>query len=143
MLALTVPQAVSEITNKWRFVRPSSAPITRDDWRAVNYLTRDPLPGGVLAGFALGRYIPAQTGRRTYIGDVFWSEPHPRQRQAEVTSLLAGGMAPQQAERFVAGTHARFLLAGCDTRANLERDLAPIIQSAHHFGCATVYQLDP
>lgn len=143
VFALTVPQAVNEVTNKWRFVRPSATPITRSDWQAVIYLRDDPHPGGVLAGFPLGRYIPAETGRRTYIGEVFWSEPHPQQRQVEVARLLAGRMPPAEAESFVASTGARFLLADCNTRANLERDLAPIIQSAHRFGCATVYQLDP
>ena len=143
VIALTVPQAVSELTSKWRFVRPSTTPITRSEWQAVNYLAGDPQPGGALAGFPIGRYIPAETGRRTYIGDVFWSEPHPQQRQVEVARLLAGRMPAPQSERFVAGTGARFLLADCSTRANLERDLAPIIESARRFGCATVYELDP
>lgn len=143
VLALTVPQAVSEITGKWRLVRPSAAPITRSDWQALEYLARDPLPGGVLAGFSLGRYIPGETGRHTYIGDVFWSEPDPRHRQVEVGRLLAGGMPPAQARSFVAGTGARFLLADCTARANLGRELAPMIRSVHRFGCATVYKLDP
>ena len=94
VFALTVPQAVSELTDKWRFVRPSTTPITRSDWEAVNYLRHDPWRGGVLASFPLGRLIPAETGRRTYVGDVFWSEPHPRQRQVEVSRLLAGRMPP-------------------------------------------------
>jgi hypothetical protein len=131
VLALTVPQAVSEIIDKWRFVRPSTTPMTRGDWQAVHYLDRDPLPGGVLAGFPLSRYIPAETGRSTYIGDVFWSEPGPRWREAEVARLLAGRLAPPQAERFVAATGVRFLLADCTTRADLGRELAPIIQSVH------------
>ena len=144
VLGLTVPQAVSEITGKWRFVRPSAATsITRSDWQAVGYLTHDPRPGGVLAGFPLGRYIPSETGRRTYIGDVFWSEPGPKQREAQVARLLAGRMSPLQARRFVEGTGARFLLADCTTRADLQADLAPVIGSIHRFGCATVYQLDP
>src|SRR5262249_6697835 len=99
--------------------------------------------GGVLTGFALGRYIPEDTGRRTYIGDVFWSEPDPRRRQDEVARLLAGRMSPRQAERFVAGTGARVLLADCTTWADLRQGLAPVIESTHRFGCATIYQLDP
>ncbi len=143
VLALTVPQAVSELTDKWRFVRPGTTRITVSDWQAVNYLSRDPRPGGVLAGFPLSRYMPAETGRRTYIGDVFWSGPHPKQREAEVAGLLAGRLPPVQAQRFVAGTGARFLLADCTARANLGRELAPIIASVHRFGCATVYGLRP
>ncbi len=142
LFALTVPEAVSEVADKWRFVRPTATPITRSDWRAVSYLSHDPLPGGVLAGFPISRYVPAETGRRTYIGDVFWSEPRPKQREAEVARLLAGRLTPAQALRFVAGTGAHFLLADCTTRANLARELAPIIALAHPFGCATVYQLD-
>jgi hypothetical protein len=141
VLALTVPQAASAFTSKWRFVRPSASPITRDDWQAIGYLAHDPEPGGVLASFPLGRYIPAQTGRRTYIGDVFWSEPHPHQRQVDVARLLAGQMSSDQALRFVARTGARFLLADCTARANLRRDLAPIVVATHTFGCAAVYQL--
>jgi hypothetical protein len=141
VLALTVPQAVSELSDKWRFVRPSTTPITRGDWQAVNYLERAPQPGAVLAGFPLGRYVPAETGRPTYIGDVFWSEPRPRQREAEVARLLDGRMPAWQARRFVAGTGARFLLADCTARADFRRDLGPIIESVHRFGCATVYEL--
>jgi hypothetical protein len=143
VLALTVPQAVSELSDKWRFVRPGAAPITNSDWQAMDYLARDPQPGAVLAGFSLGRYIPAETGRRTYIGDVFWSEPQPGQREADVARLLAGRMSPSRAQKFVTGTGARFLLADCATRADLGRELAPIIGSVHGFGCATVYELDP
>ena len=140
-LALTAPLTVSEITSKWRLVRPSTTPITHSDWQAISYLARDPQPGGVLASFPLGRYIPAETGRRTYIGHMSWSEPNPHQRQIEVARLLAGSLPPAQAQKFVTSTRARFLLADCTARANLARDLAPIIRSTHHFGCATVYQL--
>jgi hypothetical protein len=140
-LALTAPVTVSELTSKWRFVRPGATSITRSDWQAISYLAHDPQPGGVLAGFLLGRYIPTETGRRTYIGHVSWSEPDPHQRQIEVARLLAGGMPPAQAQQFVTSTGARFLLADCTARANLARDLAPIISSTHHFGCAAVYQI--
>ena len=143
VVGLTVPQAVSELTAKWRFVRPSTTPITRSDWQAIDYLSRAPMPGSVLAGFPLGRYIPSETGRRTYIGDVFWSEPGAKWREVEVARLLAGRLASSQAVTFVAGTGARFLLADCTARANLERELAPIIQSVHRFGCAAVYRLEP
>ncbi len=143
VLTLTVPQTVSELSSKWRFVRPRSTLITRSDWQAVRYLSRDPQPGGVLTSFALGRYIPAETGRRTYIGDVFWSEPHPKTRQADVARLLQGQMTPAQAQRFVSSTGARFLLGDCTTRAKLGRELEPVIRSTHPFGCATVYELDP
>ena len=143
LLALTAPQAVNELTSKWRYIRPTASPVTRSDWRAIGYLAREPQPGGVLAGFPLGRYIPAETGRRTYIGDVFWSEPHPQQRQLEVARLLTGRMPPTEAQTFVLSTGARFLLADCTARADLARELAPIIRSTHPFGCATVYQLDP
>jgi hypothetical protein len=142
-LALTAPVTVSELTSKWRFVRPSTTSITRSDWQAISYLARDPEPGGVLTGFLLGRYIPTETGRRTYIGHVSWSEPDPHQRQIEVARLLAGRMPRAQAQQFVTSTGARFLLADCTARANLARDLAPIISSTHHFGCAAVYQISP
>jgi hypothetical protein len=52
-------------------------------------------------------------------------------------------MPPAQARRFVTSTGARFVLADCAARANLAWVLAPIIRSAHHFGCAAVYQILP
>jgi hypothetical protein len=142
VLALTLPVTANELGSKRPFVRPSTTPVTGSDWRAVAYLARASEPGGVLASFALARYIPGETGRRTNIGDVFWSEPDPQQRQVEVARLLAGQMTPAQAQRFVTGTGARFLLADCATRANLQRELAPVIRWVRRFGCATVYQLD-
>ena len=143
VLALTVPQAMSEFASKWRYVGPTAGPITSSDWQAIGYLAGDPQPGGVLAGFPLGRYIPAETGRHTYVGDVFWSEPQPRQRQLEVARLLAGRIPPAEAQTFVVSTGARFLLADCTARASLRRELAPIIRATHLFGCATVYELGP
>jgi hypothetical protein len=142
-LILTAPLTVSELTSKWRFVRPTTTPITRGDWQAISYLASDPEPGGVLTGFPLGRFIPAETGRRTYIGHAFWSEPDPHERETEVARLLADRMAPAQAQKFVTSTGARFLLADCTASAKLARDLSPIIRSSRHFGCAAVYELRP
>ncbi len=61
--ALTVPQAVSELTDKWRFVRPSTSPITVSDWQAISYLGRDPRPAVCSPAFP-----SAATSRRRPVG---------------------------------------------------------------------------
>jgi hypothetical protein len=37
---------------------------------------------------------------------------------------------------------ARFLLADCETTADMRKLLGPIIRSAHTFGCAAVYEVE-
>ncbi len=57
-------------------------------------------------------------------------------------SLFEGSMTPAAAQSFVLGSGARFVLADCQTTADLRKLLGPIIRSAHGFGCAAVYEVE-
>jgi hypothetical protein len=105
---------------------------------ALDYLARDPRPGGVLSRFYLGTVVPALTGRHTYVGNFYYSPNFP-QRVALADQLFAGGLAPRAARAVVQQIGARFLLADCRSAPDLQRSLAPIVSSVHRFGCASVF----
>jgi hypothetical protein len=42
----------------------------------------------------------------------------------------------------VLGSGARFVLADCETTADMRKLLGPIIRSTHGFGCAAVYEVE-
>jgi hypothetical protein len=117
--------------------------ITRDERDALTYLSRDPDPGGVLTQFYLGEAVPARTGRRTFVGDCLWSEPNCMPRSLQADALFDGSMSPAAAQRFVRESGARFVLFSCAKHANLIKELLPLIASVTHFGCASVYELQP
>jgi hypothetical protein len=107
--------------------------------QALAFLARDREQGGVLTAYALGTLVPADTGRRTFLGDFYWSEPDFAQHQALAGELFSSRMSPQGARAFVLRTGARFVLADCQSRGDLSGSLAPIVSSVHRFGCARVY----
>jgi hypothetical protein len=117
--------------------------ITRDERDALAYLDRNPDPGGVLTQFYLGEVVPARTGRHTFVGDCLWSEPKCMPRSVRADSLFDGSLSPRTAREFVRQSGARFLLFSCVPHADLVRELRPLIDSVHRFGCASVYELDP
>jgi hypothetical protein len=117
--------------------------ITADEQRALNYLSHDASRGGVLTRFYLGAAVPADTGRRTYVGDCLWSEPDCNGRAESAQALLDGSLSPAQAQAFVLGTRARFVLSDCSSSADLSRELGPILTGVTRFGCAAIYQIGP
>lgn len=141
VLALTVPGAIRTLRVAYRATTPKP---TRSDYvtppvsEALAYLRNDPQQGGVLTRFYMGMLIPPQTGRRTYVGNCYWSEPDCEGRSASTQKLLEGGLTPAAARALVSSSGARFVLAGCGA-ANLETVLAPLTTSVHRFSCATVY----
>ena len=141
VLALTVPAGLAAVSTVPAHL--SRAIIAPDVNRALSYLAHDPQPGGVLTTRSLGAVIPGKTGRRTYMGNIFWSVPHPLRRDHKVRWLFYRHPIPLQAREFVLGTGARFVLAPCQVSTDLQRDLAPVLTAVHHFGCATVYTLRP
>lgn len=141
LVAVTIPTCVIALRSVPGHV--SSAFITPDAQRALAYLASDPEPGGVLTTRSLGAVTPGVTGRHTYVGNSFWSLPLPRDRQRRLLWLFYRHPNPLQAQGFVLGTGARFVLAPCQVSTDLQRDLAPLLASVHHFGCATVYTLRP
>ncbi len=141
----TFPVTVYELHSARALVAPSAGNanfITADERRALAYLARDPAPGGVITRFYLGAVVPAQTGRRTFVGDCLWSQPHCTERAKITQKLLGGALAPSAARALVLGSGARFVLSDCESGADLGRLLGPIVRSTHRFGCAAVYAVD-
>lgn len=140
--AFTIPAVVDELRIAHRLVAPRLGTanfITDDERRALDYLAGDAAPGGVVARSYLGALVPGATGRRSYVGDCLWSQPHCDARLVAVRSLFGGSLTRSAARAFVRSSGARFLLADCRPNADLETLLGPVVGSVHHFGCATVY----
>ena len=144
LAVVTIPATVYELHAVRQLVAPqpgNASFITSDEQRALQFLARDPNPGGVLTRFYLGAVVPAQTGRRTYVGDCPWSQPNCSAR-AQIAQMIFDGSIPAEAARsFVSQIGARFVLTDCQTRPGMAAVLAPMTQSVHRFGCAAVYQL--
>lgn len=142
VLALTVPVAVDKLGVAHHLVRANKE-FTPDEQRALQYLARDPEPGGVLTPIHLGALVPFETGRHTYIGDCYWSLPDCGGRN--VDSWLAvhwGRLWEPVARAFVNSTGARFVVKDCKGEDHLWKELQAIIISVHNFGCASVYELE-
>jgi hypothetical protein len=140
----TIPATVYELHSVKQLVAPQPGNgnfITPDELHALQFLAGDPQSGGVLTRFYLGSVVPAQTGRRTYVGDCLWSQPHCTAR-AQMAQMIFDGSIPGYAVRsFVSEIGARFLLADCQTRPDMAAVLAPLTRSERRFGCAAVYEL--
>lgn len=139
--ALTIPGTIYMLKYAYRAVRPRQGNpnfIAPGESAALSYLAHDPRPGGVLARFYLGMVVPAQTGRQTYTGNCYWSEPNCRYRSVTAEELLAGKLSPAQALSFVQRSGARFVLGDCRSQ-DLVATLRPIESAVHRFSCATVY----
>jgi hypothetical protein len=138
---LTIPGTIYMFEYAQKFVKPRRGNpnfIRAGESQALAYLAHDPLPGGVLARFYLGMVVPAQTGRQTYTGNCYWSEPACRYRSVTTEKLLMGELAPAAARRFVSQTGARFVLGDCQSKS-LTFALAGLVSATHRFGCAAVY----
>lgn len=143
--ALTIPATVDEL----KFARQLASPtpenpnfITKDEHHALNYLAKTPDRGGVLTRSYLGALVPAKTGRHTFVGDCLWSQPGCFDRVGIARQLFLGTLPTEQARTFVRDSGARFVLADCETTADLGDVLAPFNPTVHRFGCASVYELD-
>jgi hypothetical protein len=147
VIALAViPANVYALATAHTYVDPAPGNanfITHGEHAALHYLAKDPDPGGVLTQFYLGEAVPGATGRRTFVGNCLWSEPNCMPRSAAADGLFRGSDTRVQAQQFVRGTGARFLLASCAPHVDLRRSLGELIVSTRHFGCATVYELGP
>jgi hypothetical protein len=141
---LTIPATLEELRLAGDLSAPTSGNanfITHDERRALDFLASDRTPGGVLAEPYLGAAVPGETGRRSYDGDCLWSEPDCYGRTNRTRALFGGSMSSAEAREFVLGTPARFVLADCQSRADLPKLLGPTVTSIHRFGCAAVYEV--
>jgi hypothetical protein len=142
---VTVPATVWELNGAHNLATPTPGNpnfITGDEKRALEYLARNPEPGGVLTRFYLGTVVPAETGRATYVGNCLWSQPDCSGRARSTEDLLEGALTARATRSLVLASGARFVLADC-TAVDLRRALAPILQSARTFGCGVVYTVRP
>jgi hypothetical protein len=142
VLALTVPVVVDKLGVAHRLVGANKT-FTPDEQRALQYLDRNPEPGGVLTPIHLGAIVPFETGRHTYIGDCYWSLPDCAGRNKSSWLVVHWGrVLPRYARAFVISTGARFLVKDCRGRDYIWPELKSIIVSVHRFGCAAVYELE-
>jgi hypothetical protein len=142
--AVTIPTVYWELRDAKTLAAPAPGNanfITRGERDALRYLAADRTPGGVLTRFYLGAVVPAETGRRTFIGDCLWSQPGCSWRAQLAQQLLDGTIPGAQAQEIVNQIGARFVLADCTAPPGVARVLTPISSSVHRFGCATVYRL--
>jgi hypothetical protein len=140
----TVPAMVKEMSIAHALAAPTPGNanfITSDERSALDYLARLKEPGSVMTQPYLGATVPGRTGRRTYVGDCLWSQPNCYGRSATAQALFNGGLQPAAARSFVLTSGARFVLADCETVADMRTLLGPIIRSARDFGCAAVYEV--
>lgn len=141
---LTIPHALFELDNAADVAAPDPANptfIKPDERDALRYLANDSTRGGVMTQSYLGALVPAQTGRRVFVGDCLWSQPNCYERVGGARSLFGGQMTAGQARTFVKQSGAAFLLSDCESPADLPKLLGTMIVSAKHFGCAAVYEL--
>jgi hypothetical protein len=143
--ALTVPGSAFTMRDAYKFIGPATHNqnlLASSEVRALDYLAKDPEPGGVLSSPYLGDSVPGHTGRRVYDSDDWrWSQPNAFERAHTARRLLAGQLTPAAARQFVLQSGARFVLQNCGSRVDLERALHPIISSVHRFGCATLFRV--
>ena len=116
--------------------------IRSDERAAIDYLSKEKEPGSVITRSYLGAVVPGRTGRHTYVGDCLWSEPGCLGLTWNAQSLFSGTLTPAVARRFVLTSGARFVLADCETTADMRKLLGPVIRSTHSFGCAAVYEVE-
>jgi hypothetical protein len=143
--AFTIPTTIDELMIARTLAAPTPENanfIRRDERSALHYLARDKEPGSVMTRSYLGAAVPGKTGRHTYIGDCLWSEPQCLGLTANAQALFDGSLSPAAARKFVLGSGARFVLADCETTADMRKLLGPIIRSSHFYGCAAVYEVD-
>jgi hypothetical protein len=112
--------------------------ITPSEKDALDYLNSTPMDGSVLSPVYLGQIVPAETGRKTWVGIFSWT-PAYAARVVQANKLFSGQLSPSASIDLVRSSGARFLLADCQDRNDLTPILHSILQSEQHFGCATVY----
>jgi hypothetical protein len=145
--ALTVPALVWKLNDARNSITqnaaifPGAPPNTyflpRNEADALRFVDHDPRRGGVLTRLYLGQLIPAETGRRTWVGALSWT-PDFLSRVTQVDRLFDGVMTSADAIAFVRSTGATYLIVDCQHHPDLATLLRPIIDDARRFGCATV-----
>ncbi|MEI7559143.1 MAG: hypothetical protein WCJ63_00995 [Actinomycetes bacterium] len=113
---------------------------------ALKWLERDTRPGAVLTSSYGGLLVPPYAGREVYLGPFSWTPSW--EFRAHITgAFFADDLSPLHAQKFVRSTGARYIFQECQGRVQppvpLKRELGPLVESTHDFGCARVYVLKP
>jgi hypothetical protein len=138
---LSVPATVFMLEYAQAHVEPRtgrSTFIAPGENAALSYLSSDRRGGGVMTRFYLGMVVPPLTGRQSYVGNCYWSEPSCHYREEMAERLLLDRLRPARARAFVRDSGARFVLGDCRSK-NLIATLAPMLVEVRRFSCATVY----
>jgi hypothetical protein len=141
LAVMTLPGIAHKLEVAVNSVRAAGDPyfVFSGEQDAVDWLERDPRPGGVLAPAYGGHMLPYKSGREVYVGALSWT-PDWEQRVADTQRLFEGAPDGPWARNFVRRTGARFIFVDC--RPGL-LDLAPVLEDTledvHRFGCASVY----
>ena len=142
---LVIPSGIHQLQSVWTvgsttILGPQPVFITAGERSALSYLRENRTPGAVLTSVYLGLTIPAETGRQTWVGSYYWT-PNYSQRVAIANKLFSGELSRADALTVVRSTNARFLLSDCYEHVDLAQLLQPLRMSVHHFGCATIYEM--
>jgi hypothetical protein len=107
---------------------------------ALDFLEASDVPGSVLAPVEMGQIIPSETGRRTNVGNIFWT-PDFLRRRLFTDIFFRGNLGAEASRGLVRNSGSRFLMSGCGGYADLSPLLRPLLVSVRRFGCATVYEV--
>ena len=142
---MTLPGIAHKLEVAVNSVRAAGDPyfVFSGEQQAMDWLERDPRPGGVLAPAYGGHMLPYKTGREVYVGALSWT-PDWQQRVDDTQRLFEDAPDAPWARGFVRRTGARFIFVDC--RPGL-LDLAPVlrnvVEEVHRFDCASVYVVRP
>jgi hypothetical protein len=134
------PVAIAAELDGYRTPAQRGAEISRDDARALDAIAASSRSGGVLTTAGLGAWVPAITGRGTWVGHDVWT-PHFPTRAHDAAVLFSGRQdgSPASERRFVRSTGAAFVLEPCAAVARLDPALLTAGFTVKRIGCATLY----
>jgi hypothetical protein len=144
VLLVTAPTTLYELGHAADLLTPDPQNptfIARDEQRAIQDLAKNPRPGGVFTRSYLGAVLPAKTGRRVFVGDCLWSQPNCYDRVNAAQALFSGSMPDAAARTLIRQSGAAFVLADCQSPADLDRVLGTMAVNARRFGCARIYEV--
>jgi hypothetical protein len=145
---LSVPGTIHKVWSGLHQISTVAYPYTfaPAEEKALAFLQSYPAAGGVFTDGYGGLVVPAYTGREALLGPFSWT-PDFFARQIRVQAVFGNLMHSKDAQSVVIASGARFIFQPCHGMAQrptrLVRELDPLIESTHDFGCARVYVLKP
>jgi hypothetical protein len=155
---LFVPGAITQVDSQLKDMsmgqRGGYYYVNKHDEEALKWLTTQKGPGNVFASSLYGSMVPWRTDRSTWVGHETWT-PRFQGRSYFNENLLDGhlpaiafGLSPAAVVKW---SGARWVFQDCYRRMiqraskypTLDSQLAPIVESTHKFGCATIWVIKP